>query len=295
MTKDKLIEQRSEYKTQAETLISTAETENRILTEDEQVELDMLKEEISKLDVEIGEELKNAMEAAKDLPIEDDADESKVEEPAVEPADTIPTEEIVDTTHTEAGETPVIVVEDATEQRNYVTKTIKTKMENKFSLLKAINDVANNRQLDETSLEVVNAGIAEMRKSGQNFSGQIVMPMEMRAINATTATEGAEVVAEDKMGILEPLRNALVMVQAGATYLNGLIGNVSIPVYSGSNVAWAGETAAAADGAGAFSEVSLSPKRLTAFVDVSKQFLIQDSANAEAMLKADIVDRKSVV
>lgn len=31
----------------------------------------------------------------------------------------------------------------------------------KFSLLKAINDVANNRQLDERSQEVVNQGVTE--------------------------------------------------------------------------------------------------------------------------------------
>lgn len=45
-----------------------------------------------------------------------------------------------------------------------------TKME-KFSLLKAINDVANNRQLDERSQEVVNQGVSEMRKAGLSYSG----------------------------------------------------------------------------------------------------------------------------
>ena len=48
--------------------------------------------------------------------------------------------------------------------------------------------------------------------------------------------------------------------------MTGLIGNVSIPVYSGSNVGWAGEVAAATDGAGKFSEVNLEPKRLTAYI-----------------------------
>ena len=107
----------------------------------------------------------------------------------------------------------------------------------KFSLLKAINDVANNRQLDERAQEVINAGIAEFRKAGQNYSGQIVLPVEERAdIQATVATAGQENVAEDKLNILEPLRNNLVLTQAGATYLTGLTGNVSIPAYSGSNV-----------------------------------------------------------
>lgn len=166
----------------------------------------------------------------------------------------------------------------------------KRTMEN-FSLIKAIGAVANGKQLDERSQEVVNAGIAEMRKSGQSFNGQIVLPVEERAsIQATVATAGKENVATDKLNILEPLRANLVMVKAGASYMTGLVGNVSIPVFSGSNVAWAGEVAGATDGAGTFSEVVLEPKRLTAYVDVSKQFLLQDSNDAEAMLKRDIVN-----
>ena len=169
-------------------------------------------------------------------------------------------------------------------------ETNKRNMEN-FSLLKAINDVANNRQLDERSQEIVNQGVTEMRKSGLSYSGQIVLPVtEARAdVQATVEGAGQEVVAEDKLNILEPLRASLVMTQAGATYMTGLVGNVSIPVYSGSNVGWAGEIEAAKDGAGTFSEVTLSPKRITAFLDVSKQFLLQDSASAEALLRADIV------
>ena len=160
-----------------------------------------------------------------------------------------------------------------------------------FSLIKSINDVVNNRSLDDAALEVVNAGIAEFRKSGQSYSGQIVLPLETRAdVQATIAGNGQEVVAEDKLGILEPLRASLVLSNAGATYMSGLIGNVSIPAYSGSNVNWAGETATATDGAGTFSEVNLEPKRLTAYLDISKQFLIQDSASAEEMLKRDIVN-----
>lgn len=176
---------------------------------------------------------------------------------------------------------------EQTNQRNF-KKINKTSME-KFSLLKAINDVVNNRPLDERAQEVVNAGIAEFRKSGQSVTGQIVLPVEERAtIQATVATAGQENVAEDKLSILEHLRNNLVLVKAGATYLTGLAGNVSIPAYSGSNVLWAGETAEATDGAGTFTEINLEPKRLTAYIDVSKQFLIQDSNSAEEMLKRDI-------
>ena len=168
-------------------------------------------------------------------------------------------------------------------------ETNKRSME-KFSLLKAINDIANNRQLDERSQEMVNDGISEMRKAGLSYSGQIVLPVEERStVQATVATAGQEIVAEDKLNILEPLRANLVMVEAGANYMTGLVGNVSIPAYSGTNVGWAGEIAAASDGAGTFSEVTLEPKRITAYLDVSKQFLLQDSVSAEALLRNDIV------
>lgn len=168
-----------------------------------------------------------------------------------------------------------------------------------FSLLRAINDIANNRSLDDNAAAVVEAGIAQMRKSGQSYSGQLVLPTEARELdNVITAGNngnashngGKENVATDVLGILEPLRANMAVTKAGATLMTGLIGNVQIPSYSGSNVGWAGETAAAASGAGKWSEVSLSPKRLTAYVDVSKQFLIQDSNSAEEMLRRDIVN-----
>ena len=56
------------------------------------------------------------------------------------------------------------IEEDNLKQTTHTTNTMKEK----FSLLKAINDVANNRQLDERAQEVVGAGIAEMRKAGQS-------------------------------------------------------------------------------------------------------------------------------
>ena len=169
------------------------------------------------------------------------------------------------------------------------TQKLNKQME--FRLLKTINDIANNRSLNEEAQAYINQGIDQMKRSGQNYGGQIVLPlMEARGVIAATAEGlGAENVAEDKLGILEALRDKLVLNEAGAQMLSGLVGNVSIPSYSGSNVTWEGENAAAVDGAGSFSEVKLEPKRITAYLDISKQFLIQDSNSAEAMLKNDLV------
>lgn len=188
-------------------------------------------------------------------------------------------------------------IEQADKELRQINDTIKIDNNNKqirkmekFSLLKAINAVVNNKPLDERSAEMVNAGVSEMRKAALTYDGQIQLPVEERAdVQATVATAGMEAVAEDRLNILEPLRANLVMAKAGATFMTGLVGNVAIPAYSGTSVGWEGEVAPAKDGAGTFSEIKLTPKRLTAVYDVSKQFLIQDSVSAEAMLRADIV------
>lgn len=188
-------------------------------------------------------------------------------------------------------------IEKADEELRQINNTIQIDNNNKqirkmekFSLLKAINAVVNNKPLDERSAEMVNAGVTEMRKAALTYDGQIQLPVEERAdVQATVATAGMEAVAEDRLNILEPLRANLVMAKAGATFMTGLVGNVAIPAYSGTSVGWEGEVAPAKDGAGIFSEIKLTPKRLTAVYDVSKQFLIQDSVSAEAMLRADIV------
>jgi hypothetical protein len=107
---------------------------------------------------------------------------------------------------------------------------------NNFKLIKAINDVVNNRAFDENATEVIAQGAAEMRKSGLNYSGQIQIPVETRAGEVAVSTTNGVTVATEKLDILEPLRNKMVLSQAGATYMTGLVGNVSIPTYSGSNV-----------------------------------------------------------
>jgi HK97 family phage major capsid protein len=131
-----------------------------------------------------------------------------------------------------------------------------------------------------------------MTRANLPFGGNIVLPAGISkrgAIQATVTGAGIENVQTDKLEILPALRNRLVMVAAGAQYLTGLTGNISIPVYSGSNVGWAAETGEAVDAGGTFTQVNYAPKRLTANLKISKQFLLQDSHDAEAMLQSDLV------
>lgn len=172
---------------------------------------------------------------------------------------------------------------------NKRTKTINS-MNTEFRLIKAINDIANNRNLDNVANAVVSKGTEEMRKSGLSYGGQIQLPAEELRAVITVESEGEDVVATNLYSIIEPLRAKNVLVQAGAKFLTNLTGDVQVPVMGASNVSWEGETADAKDGAGAFSSVKLQPKRLTAYIDISKQFLVQDSLSAEALIRQDLIN-----
>ena len=233
---------------------------------------------------------------------ENDTSEEEQEEVIEENNDDTDSEETEDREEENEEEVSDEVVEEETteEVEKEINKRKRKSTSMKFSLIKTINDVVNNRGLNEAAKAVNKEGRSAMVKAGLAANGNITIPVETRAegdtptstngIFATVATQGKENVATDKLNILEPLRANMVLAKAGATYMTGLVGDVSIPVYSGSNVGWKGEVVAADNGEGDFSEIVLQPKRLTAFVDVSKQFLIQDSNDAEEMLKRDIIN-----
>lgn len=164
-------------------------------------------------------------------------------------------------------------------------------MEKRFSFIKAVNAVANNKHLDEVSSAVVNEGTKQMRNAGLSFGGQIQLPVgEVRAAYTDTAGNGSEIVATEVFDIVSPLRAKNVLVQAGAKFLTGLVGDVKIPVMGANSVDWATETGAASDGAGGFADVTLSPKRLTAYVEISKQLLTQDSVDVENAIRQDLIN-----
>lgn len=109
------------------------------------------------------------------------------------------------------------------------------------------------------------------------------------AIQATATGMGEENVPTDKAPLEVAIRNASVLDKLGVRWFSNAVGNIDIPKYTGSNVYWAGsENAEAADGAGEFEKVSLSPKRLTAYIDISRQFLAQSPEDAEAILINDL-------
>lgn len=161
--------------------------------------------------------------------------------------------------------------------------------EGKFSLRRAILAQANHQEQRDEEMRVIEEATKLHRSVAATAEncGDLIIPMETRAaFTAKTEAATGVVIDEDKMEMLLPLESNLVLAKAGARFMTGLTGNIVWPKYSGSNVSWEGENDAAKDGAGTFSKGTVySPKRLTAYVDISKQLLIQENLSVESVIR----------
>ena len=263
-------------------LVKRAKSENRDITEEE---LQELQDETQKEDETPTECKEKKSDEEVDTPMEDD--EIPAEEDIETPTEDDPKEDDIDDKSDEDVETPM---EDETPTDDDKEDNSNVRMNKNFSLLKTIRSVSKNQPLDELTNAVIEQGKSEMRNAGLSAQGQLVIPTnEVRAIHSVTA-DGESVVATDVFDILTPLRAKNVLAQAGATIYSNLTGDVKIPIMSKSNVTFEDENGEAKDGAGAFSYLKLTPRRLSSYIDISKELLAQDSVDVENAIRTDLVN-----
>lgn len=160
----------------------------------------------------------------------------------------------------------------------------------RFSLRRAISNMVDGNPQNDVEAEVIEAATTHHNTSGAQMADRrgIVVPVNMEKRAAFTAATEV-IIDEEQQEMLLPLQSALVLSRAGARFMTGLQGNIYWPEFSGANVFWEAENASAKDGAGAFSKRNLfKPLRLTAYVDISKQLLVQENASVEAYIRQAI-------
>jgi len=127
---------------------------------------------------------------------------------------------------------------------------------------------------------------------GRSPEGFYIPPEAFRDFNVGTATEAGNLVATDLRTDLfvDVLRNKLVLGQLGVSILSGLTSSVDLPRKStASTIGTVTEVGSATETSPATAKVSLSPKRASAFVEVSKQAIIQSALALESMIRDDLV------
>lgn len=114
---------------------------------------------------------------------------------------------------------------------------------------------------------------------------------------AATGGSGAEVVFDDFVPtahrgdmFIEALRAQQVLSGLGATYMTGLTGRIKMPkMATGANAAFVEELADVADGAGTDGGVTLQPRTMGAFVDLSRLLMMESVPAIEQVIQNDLL------
>lgn len=164
----------------------------------------------------------------------------------------------------------------------------------RYSFMRAINYLANPRSnvARELAAFEIECSVAASEAVGKQARGLLV-PHDVltRDLTAGTNTAGGYTVATDLLSgsFIELLRNKLLLPGMGAQMLNGLVGNVAISRATGGSTGyWVAESGAPTESQAAFDQVTMSPKTVGAYSDLSRKLLLQSSIDIERFVQNDL-------
>ena len=163
-----------------------------------------------------------------------------------------------------------------------------------FSFVRAFNALANpgDRKAQEAASferEVSDAVAAKQGRSAQGFF--VPTEVQRRDLAVSPATAGGNTVATNLLAasFIDLLRNKLAVTGLGAQFLSGLVGNIAIPRATGGATAyWVAESGAPTESQAAFDQVTMSPKTVGAYSDISRKLLLQSSIDVEGFVRNDL-------
>ena len=163
-----------------------------------------------------------------------------------------------------------------------------------FSFVRAINALANpgDRRAQEAAKferEASDAFATKMGRAAQGF--YVPVEVQKRDLLVGTATAGGNTVATQLLAtnFIDLLRNKMAMTGLGAQFLTGLVGQIAIPRQtSGATAYWVAENGAPTESQQAFDQVTMTPRTLGAFTDISRKLLLQSSIAVEGFVRNDI-------
>jgi HK97 family phage major capsid protein len=173
----------------------------------------------------------------------------------------------------------------------------------KYSFLRALNAKLNDRPLEGIEAEMHQEGLRHYREAGLTTQGNLIIPQlvlnsagatgqrTMTATGQTTSPgdQGGLAIQTNVGSFIERLRARLVVASMGATQLSGLVGNLTFPKFiADDQAADKGENETANKSNPTVGQVSLAPRRLPVFTEVSRQLLLQTSPEVEGMLRDDL-------
>lgn len=164
----------------------------------------------------------------------------------------------------------------------------------RYSLMRAINALANPTDVNAQRAAAFEREVSDAvaQKLGRQARGFLVpFEVQTRDLVVGNPTAGGNLVATDLLAgsFIEVLRNAMVLPELGAQMLTGLVGNVAIPKQTGAATAyWVAENNAPTESQQTIGQVTMSPRTVGAWTEISRKLLLQSSIDVEAMVQRDL-------
>ena len=164
----------------------------------------------------------------------------------------------------------------------------------RYSLMRAINALANPTDAGAQRAAAFEREVSDAvaQKLGKQARGFLVpFEVQQRDLVVGTPTAGGNLVATDLLAgsFIDVLRNAMVLPELGAQNLTGLVGNVAIPKQTGAATAyWVAESSAPTESQQTIGQVTMSPKTVGAYTEISRKLLLQSSIDVESMVQTDL-------
>jgi HK97 family phage major capsid protein len=162
----------------------------------------------------------------------------------------------------------------------------------RFSITEAIQGKLNGR-MSGLVREMHEQAVTESRTFGKEIEGvgipSFLVQPEKRDLTVGAATQIGNTVATEVGTMIPYLQPRLQTMALGATMMTGLTSNVSIPRNNGiGSAAWEGETDENAETNLTTDVISLSPNRLGAVMEYSKQLLLQSTVSVDNLVRQDL-------
>lgn len=164
----------------------------------------------------------------------------------------------------------------------------------RYSIMRALHYLANpgDKRAREAAAFEIECSEAAAKRNGKASQG-LMVPYDVlkRDLTVGTATAGGHTVATDLLSgdFIELLRNAIMLPGMGARVLTGLVGNIAIPRQTGAATAyWVAESGAPTESQQAFNQLTMSPKTVGAYTDISRKLLLQSSIDVESFVQGDL-------
>ena len=163
----------------------------------------------------------------------------------------------------------------------------------RFSLFNVVNALANptDRRAQEAAAFEFEVSRAAAEKYGRDPQG-IMVPYEVLSKRDLNSSDESDLFGDDFRGgeFIDVLRNQSSVMRAGARMLNGLSGDVKIPrKATASSAAWIDtEGGAATESEMTTGTISMVPRQLGAFTDITRQLRQQSSLDVESLVRDDL-------